>query len=159
MATRRNKSPAEPTTGQINISAWRFASVSKSRSKNMAAIGSRDTRPEMIVRSLVHRMGYRFRLHVRNLAGSPDLVLRRHRIIIFVNGCFWHAHQCPQGRRCPKTNSQYWEGKRARNVERDCRVRRLLRRQGWSVVTVWECQTKDPHRLEQRLHKMLNKSP
>ncbi|MCX5677415.1 MAG: very short patch repair endonuclease [Planctomycetota bacterium] len=141
------------------MSAWRFTSVPRSRSRNMAAIRSRDTRPERIVRSLVHRLGYRFRLHVRDLEGRPDLVLPRHRLAIFVNGCFWHAHRCRCGRRCPKTNSSYWRAKRLRNLARDQQVRKKLRRQGWVVLTVWECQTKDLHRLEQRLRKFLKECP
>lgn len=126
------------------------------RSRNMASIGSRNTRPEMLVRSAVHRMGFRFRLHVRTLLGSPDLVLPAHRKVIFVDGCFWHCHRCRFGMVKPATNADFWAEKRKKNVERDRRNRRLLRQQGWDVLTVWECWTRDPERkLMPRLEQFL----
>jgi DNA mismatch endonuclease (patch repair protein) len=110
------------------------------RSQIMAAVKAKDTGPEMIVRRLVHAMGYRYRLHVRSLPGSPDLVLARHRKIILVNGCFWHLHCCPRCR-IPASNRRYWLAKLERNAQRDAQTRRALRRAGWQVLVVWECQT------------------
>ncbi|MCH8804996.1 MAG: DNA mismatch endonuclease Vsr [Planctomycetes bacterium] len=121
----------------------------------MAAIRSRNTAPERVVRGLVHRLGYRFRLHRRDLPGCPDLVLPKHRAVIFVNGCFWHLHRCRAGRRCPKTNAAYWKAKRERNRQRDRENRRALRRAGWSVLTVWECQVRDAIGLPARIRLFL----
>jgi DNA mismatch endonuclease (patch repair protein) len=108
----------------------------------MAAVRSRDTTPELAVRRLLHRLGYRFRLHRGDLPGAPDIVLPAHSAVIFVHGCFWHQHSCRHGRRpLPVNNGDYWERKLARNVLRDRRVRRQLRELGWRVQIVWECQT------------------
>jgi DNA mismatch endonuclease, patch repair protein len=110
------------------------------RSRIMAAVKGKDTAPELIVRRLVHAFGYRYRLHVRSLPGCPDLVLPRLRKVILVSGCFWHMHSC--GRcRIPATRRGYWVAKLERNVSRDGRNRRALRRAGWQVLVVWECQT------------------
>jgi DNA mismatch endonuclease (patch repair protein) len=109
----------------------------------MAAVKSKDTTPEMIVR----RMGYRYRLHVQSLPGNPDLVFPRLRKVLFVSGCFWHSHCC--GRcRIPAARRDYWINKLERNAIRDKRVQRALRRQGWSVMVAWECQMQ-PTRLDQ----------
>src|SRR5438046_816449 len=118
----------------------------------MGAVKSKDTTPELIVRRLVHAMGYRYRLHVASLPGNPDLVFPRMRKVIFVSGCFWHRHGC--GRcRIPATRRGYWVKKLERNAERDERVQRALRRQGWRVLVIWECQTllAKRSRLEARL--------
>lgn len=128
----------------------------RQRSYNMSRIRSRDTKPEIIVRSLVHQMGFRFRLHRRDLAGKPDLVLPRHHKVIFVHGCFWHMHRCRYGRVTPKTNAEFWQTKRTQNVARDQRNLRSLRREGWQVLVVWECWTRDPEtRLIPRLNAFL----
>ena len=100
------------------------------RSKNMAQIKSCDTKPEKLVRSQLHRMGYRFRLHVKTLPGNPDIVLPRYKTAIFVHGCFWHKHDCAVGRRVPKSNLEYWIAKIERNVERDAKNRKALQEQG-----------------------------
>lgn len=113
------------------------------RSFNMSRIRGADTKPERIVRSLVHQLGFRFRLHRRDLPGCPDLVLPAHRRIIFVHGCFWHMHRCRYGRVTPATNAEFWEAKRRGNVERDRRNLVRLRRDGWRVLVVWECWTRD----------------
>lgn len=107
----------------------------------MRAVKSADTSPELIVRRLVHGMGYRYRLHGRALPGRPDLVLPRLGKLIFVHGCFWHRHACDAGRSTPATRTDYWQAKFARNVSRDRRTLARLRREGWSVMVVWECQT------------------
>ena len=117
------------------------------RSFNMSRIRNRHTRPEMIVRSTVHRMGYRYSLHRKDLPGKPDLVFKSRRKIIFVHGCFFHMHDCPYGRVVPKTNAEFWQTKRLSNVERDRRNQAALEEAGWVVLTVWECMTK-PAKVE-----------
>jgi DNA mismatch endonuclease, patch repair protein len=121
------------------------------RSFNMSRIRSRDTRPEMLVRSIVHRLGFRYRLHKKDLPGKPDLVLVRHRKIIDVHGCFFHMHNCRYGRVVPATNAEFWRTKRASNVERDRRNAKLLKKDGWQVLIVWECQTRNRTSLEKSL--------
>jgi len=109
------------------------------RSVIMASVRSKDTRPEIVVRRALHAMGFRFRLHVRRLPGCPDIVLPKHSVALQVRGCFWHLHRCTKGR-LPKTNTGYWlpklEGNRARDIENDQKLRRL----GWKVRTIWECE-------------------
>lgn len=116
----------------------------KRRSENMRQIRSKDMKPEMIVRRLVHRMGYRYRLHRRDLPGKPDLVFGPRRAVILVHGCFWHQHDDPECKiaRMPKSRLDYWEPKLARNKERDRERQVKLMSLGWRVLTVWECQTK-----------------
>ncbi|MEQ9410518.1 MAG: very short patch repair endonuclease [Fuerstiella sp.] len=129
----------------------------RQRSFNMSRIRAKDTRPEMIVRSLVHQMGYRFRLHRRDLPGTPDLVLPRHHKVIFVHGCFWHQHRCRYGRVTPKTNAAFWAAKRQGNVTRDRRNLRQLRAAGWDVLVIWECWTRFPEeKVIPRLDAFLN---
>jgi len=125
------------------------------RSWNMSRIRGRNTRPEIIVRSVLHALGYRFRLHVANLVGRPDIVLPKHRTVVFVHGCFWHRHaRCPQAY-FPKSRTSFWKEKFRRNVERDARVRRLLRSLGWRIVVIWECETTSRDALASRLKKLL----
>jgi len=115
------------------------------RSVNMRAIGSKDTAPELAVRRLVHAMGYRYRLHRKDLPGKPDLVFSPSRKVIFVHGCFWHQHGlelCLDGRR-PKSNTGYWDEKLRRNVERDARHLSALEATGWQVLVIWECECRD----------------
>ncbi|MCP3694842.1 MAG: DNA mismatch endonuclease Vsr [Planctomycetaceae bacterium] len=125
------------------------------RSYNMSRIRGKNTRPEMIVRSLVHRMGFRFRLHAKDLPGKPDLVLPRHRKVILVHGCYWHLHRCRYGRVVPKTNTAFWQEKREGNRKRDRLNRRRLKQQGWEILTVWECHTRNLPRLEETLADFL----
>ncbi|WP_350224180.1 very short patch repair endonuclease [Pseudarthrobacter sp. fls2-241-R2A-127] len=110
------------------------------RSAHMAKIRSKDTKPEMLLRRMLHREGLRYRLHDRGLPGRPDLVFPGRRKVIFVNGCFWHGHDCPVGSRLPKSNSEFWADKRQRNQERDARQRIQLVDQGWGYLDVWECE-------------------
>lgn len=110
----------------------------------------------MVVRRLVHRMGYRYRLHDKRLAGAPDLVFRRHRRIIFIHGCFWHQHSCASGNRMPKSRVEFWTAKLTGNVARDRRATRELRRKGWRVLTVWECETRDPAKMEKKLARFFS---
>src|SRR5438093_7558443 len=121
----------------------------------MSRITSRDTQPEMIVRRILHRLGYRYRLHMPDLPGKPDIVLVRHRKIIDVHGCFFHMHKCPYGSVVPVTNAKFWKTKRISNVERDRRNLRALRRGGWRVLLVWECETRKPESLLKRIQKFV----
>jgi len=127
----------------------------KQRSYNMSQIKSKNTRPEILVRSLVHRMGYRYSLHRKDLPGKPDLVLVKRKKVIFVHGCFWHMHRCRYGSVVPKTNKKFWKIKREGNVDRDKRNLRKLRKEGWKVLVVWECQTRNSERLIDKLKKFL----
>jgi len=130
----------------------------KQRSFNMSRIRNRDTRPEMIVRSIVHRMGFRYSLHKKSLPGKPDLVLVRHRRIIDVHGCFFHMHDCRYGRVVPVTNADFWKTKRLSNAARDQRNIKELRRAGWKVRVVWECETRNLKTLTRRLERFLSNS-
>ena len=125
------------------------------RSQIMARIGSKNTKPEIAVRKLVHSLGYRFRLHDVKLPGKPDIVLPRHRKVIFINGCFWHGHKdCPRST-LPSTNVTFWKDKIAKNIIRDKRSLRKLRCDGWRAMVVWQCEMRDPERVTQRLNRYL----
>lgn len=112
------------------------------RSQLMSRIHGRDTKPEMVVRSALHRLGFRYALHRRDMLGTPDLVFPVRGKVLFVNGCFWHGHSCKAGTSKPKTNVQFWEKKIADNIRRDARNISALRRQGWRVMVIWECRVK-----------------
>lgn len=118
----------------------------------MASIGGKNTVPELAVRRLAHALGYRFRLHRRDLPGSPDLVFVKQRKIVFVHGCFWHGHAC---KRLPKSNVGFWADKIEKNRARDVRNLADLRRLGWKTLVVWQCQTKDPQAVVARLRRFL----
>lgn len=113
------------------------------RSRVMASIRARDTGPEMVVRRMTHALGYRFRLYRRDLPGTPDLVFPGLRAVIFVDGCFWHRHACPLGAKMPATRTEWWRAKFAANVRRCAASRSALEDDGWSVLTVWECELRD----------------
>ena len=125
------------------------------RSRIMRAVKSRDTKPEMLTRRTVHGMGYRYRLHRKDLPGKPDLAFPSRRKAIFVHGCFWHGHDCPHGSRKPKSNRDYWETKISRNRERDARSEAALKQDGWRVLTIWECEMKDETALKSQLRLFL----
>lgn len=125
------------------------------RSRLMSQIRSKDTKPELAVRSLVHRMGYRFRLHARNLPGTPDLVFSSRRKAIFVHGCFWHGHACQKGRR-PQTRAAFWTEKIDNNRKRDRKSRRQLKKLGWSSLIVWECEVGYTEALARKLSQFLD---
>lgn len=129
------------------------------RSRNMSKIRGKNTKPELLVRRLLHAKGYRYRLHGKagtaSLPGRPDLVFAGRRKVIFVNGCFWHFHDCKAGQHAPAANAEFWEAKRTRTRERDALQREQLEAAGWKVHTVWECQLKDRSRLEDRLIEFL----
>lgn len=124
------------------------------RSRMMAGIRGKDTRPELIVRSMVHRMGLRFRLHVKGLPGRPDLVLKRHRTVILVHGCFWHRHTCGLAA-TPKTRPNFWANKFDANVRRDAANKLALQHLGWRVIEIWECEVRNLDSLSKRLDKEL----
>jgi DNA mismatch endonuclease (patch repair protein) len=117
------------------------------RSAIMRKVRSKDTTPEKKVRSYIHRLGFRFRLHNEKLPGKPDLVFARKKKIIFVHGCFWHGHDCKAGRKKPKSNVEYWGKKIQRNLERDKLNLEILKKMNWEVLVIWECETKDESRL------------
>ena len=125
------------------------------RRRTMQAVKSKDTVPELLVRSLAHRMGYRFRLHRKDLPGKPDLVFPGRRKAIFVHGCFWHGHDCARGARVPKSNREYWTKKIARNQERDQAARTALTELGWKLTVLWECELSNATRIRHRLRKFL----
>ena len=121
------------------------------RSWNMSRIRSGNTKPERLVRSLMHRMGYRFRLHRKDLPGRPDIVLPGRRTVIMVHGCYWHRHPGCRFAYTPKSNLAFWQAKFSENVNRDQRQHNQLRELGWTVITVWECETKELTALAERL--------
>jgi len=127
-----------------------------SRSALMARIGSKDTAPEMSVRRLLFSMGHRYRLHRRDLPGKPDIVFVSKRKAIFVHGCFWHAHGCKIGK-LPRTRVRFWKAKMERNVARDIENEHRLHCQGWDVLTIWQCETRDAVLLRERLTLFLSK--
>jgi DNA mismatch endonuclease, patch repair protein len=124
------------------------------RSRMMSGIRGKHTKPELKVRSFLHREGMRFRLHARNMPGRPDIVLPRYRTVIFVHGCFWHQHDGCRYAATPSSNVEFWSRKLARNVERDQAHSRALASSGWKVLVVWECEVDDKARLA-RLIEMI----
>lgn len=129
------------------------------RRYTMRQVHSEDTKPEMRVRRLTHRMGYRYRLHRKDLPGKPDLVFPGRKKIIFVHGCFWHGHDCPAGRKIPKTNQEYWINKLNRNKARDQANIAQLKALGWDVLVIWECETRDEQALAERIQHFLDDNP
>lgn len=125
------------------------------RSYNMSQVGSKNTKPELIVRSFLHSNGFRYSLHKKELPGSPDIVLRKYNTVIFVHGCFWHGHDCKEGG-IPKTNTDFWKEKIRRNKERDRKNIEKLEELGWEVIEVWSCNLKGDER-EKNLKEIANK--
>lgn len=125
------------------------------RSWNMSRIRSKNTKPEMIVRSMLHRMGLRFRLHDRKLPGNPDIVLPKYKTVIFVHGCFWHRHSGCRYAYTPKSRIDFWEEKFSRNIKRDQEVRCKLEIINWKALTVWECEARDVQSLMAKLKLIL----
>lgn len=121
----------------------------------MSRVRSKNTSPELRVRSQVHRLGYRFRLHVTDLPGKPDIVMPRYRTVVFVNGCFWHRHAHCRRASTPKTNTEFWLRKFKSNVVRDEKAHAKLRQNGWTVLVVWECQTHNNQKLADYLSEIL----
>jgi DNA mismatch endonuclease (patch repair protein) len=129
--------------------------TAEQRSRIMRAVKGTDTAPEMTVRRMAHRLGYRFRLHRKDLPGKPDLVFPSLHKVIFVHGCFWHGHNCARGAREPKSNAVYWRAKIARNSARDAEHIVALKSRGWKACVLWECDLKEPTRVKRRLVKFL----
>lgn len=121
------------------------------RSWNMSRIRSKDTKPEICVRKMLHQLGYRFRLHRKDLPGCPDIVLPKYRTVIFVHGCYWHRHKGCKYAYAPKTRRLFWSNKFRKNIRRDKKHLNTLRALGWCVVVVWECEVKDKQKLHERL--------
>ena len=126
------------------------------RSEIMRRVRSTDTTPELIIRKLTHSLDFRYRLHRKDLPGKPDLVFAGKKKIIFVHGCFWHGHKCKRGNRLPKKNREYWTKKINANMNRDESHIEELNKAGWSVLTVWECETKDQESLSHKIGEFLN---
>jgi DNA mismatch endonuclease, patch repair protein len=120
----------------------------------MSRIRGANTKPELAVRSLLHRMGFRYRLHVRTLPGCPDIVLPKYKAVVLVHGCFWHRHGC-KSTATPKSNQSFWQAKFKQNIARDSEVRKQLRANGWNVLTVWACTVKNEVKLERQLKDFL----
>ena len=133
----------------------RWPEVDSLRSRTMASVKQKDTKPELTVRKLLHHLGYRFRLHGKDLPGRPDIVFRGRKMAIFVHGCFWHGHDCKHGRRQPRTNQPYWLSKISRNRVRDTESAAKLGALGWSVLTVWECELKEMKKVVDELVNFL----
>ena len=129
------------------------------RSWLMSRVKGKHTGPEMIVRRAAHALGLRFRLHRKDLPGRPDLVFPRHKVALFVHGCFWHRHSGCRLASTPKSRTDYWQDKFAANVDRDAQAERSLRAAGWRVATVWECETRKPELLAEALYRVMPHSP
>ena len=127
--------------------------VSEQRSRNMSAIKSKNTKPEIKVRKILHSMGYRFRLHSKDLPGSPDIVLPKYKTVIFVHGCFWHRHENCKYASTPKTRKEFWEVKFRENIKRDKMHQENLSSKGWKIMIVWECEINDKNFDLKRLLK------
>jgi DNA mismatch endonuclease (patch repair protein) len=126
------------------------------RSALMSKIRGKNTNPERIVRAMLHRAGYRFSLHRKDLPGKPDIVLRKYKSVVFVHGCFWHRHKNCKIASMPKSNVAFWQAKFDRNVANDQKHRRALKKLGWNVIVVWECELKKPDKVLAKLQKGLN---
>jgi len=126
----------------------------KTRSYNMSRIKGKDTKPEMIVRKFLFSKGFRYRLHVKNLPGKPDIVLPKYKTVVFINGCFWHGHDGCKHFSVPKTRTEWWLNKIIGNISKDTRNLETLTREGWSVLVIWECELKSKKR-EPTLNKLL----
>src|SRR5580698_7634203 len=128
---------------------------SEQRSANMRQIRSENTAPELLLRKMLHRLGYRFRVHRKDLPGCPDLVFPSRRKVVFVHGCFWHGHEGCAVANMPKSRSDFWAEKFKRNQVRDAKNNKALKKDGWRVLTVWECETKGVAALMSRLARFL----
>ena len=130
--------------------------VTEQRSRNMSAIKSKNTKPEIKVRKVLHSMGYRFRLHSKNLPGSPDIVLPKYKTVIFVHGCFWHRHENCKYASTPKTRQEFWENKFKANVKRDLEIQEKIKNIGWKYVVIWECEARNIESIEEKIKRFLN---
>ena len=133
------------------------AFTQEKRSEIMRCVHSENTTPEIVVRSLLHRLGFRFRLHNKKLSGTPDIVLQKYKTVIFVHGCFWHRHPNCRRASTPSTREEYWLPKFERTVSRDKNNQKILKKAGWNVVVVWECETRKKSVLMKRLKRRIKK--
>jgi DNA mismatch endonuclease (patch repair protein) len=146
-----------PNRASLGVSELSFMADKFSPEKRswvMSRILGENTTPERRTRSVLHRLGFRFRLHRKDLPGKPDIVLPGRKCVVFVHGCFWHGHDCPRAA-LPATNREFWETKIGKNYDRDLRIRNELRKAGWKVFTVWQCETKDDVVLSKKLSRYL----
>lgn len=146
------------TTAIVNrksLRQRRWLGVDPLRSRTMASVRQKGTKPELAARKLLHRLGYRFRLHAADLPGKPDIVFRSRRKVVFVHGCFWHGHDCDHGRRQPQSNQAYWSPKIARNRTRDAATIATLSSIGWSTKIVWECELRSLEKVAGKLAEFL----
>ena len=130
--------------------------VSEQRSNNMSAIKSKNTKPEIKVRKVLHSMGYRFRLHSKDLPGSPDIVLPKYKTVIFVHGCFWHRHENCKYASTPKTRKEFWNKKFKENIKMDLEIQDKIKNLDWRSVVIWECETKNIENLMGKIIDVLN---
>ena len=133
------------------MSSEEIYKVSEQRSRNMSAIKSKNTKPEIKVRKLLHSMGYRFRLHSKDLPGSPDIVLPKYKTVIFVHGCFWHRHENCKYASTPKTRKEFWNKKFTENKKRDSEIQEKIKNLDWRSVVIWECETKNIENLREKI--------
>lgn len=147
-----------PIAAERTLLAASFAEIrimdvftSEKRSQVMSRIRGKNTKPELVVRRLLHRLGYRFRLHAEDLPGKPDIVLPKYKTVVFVNGCFWHAHSCKQGSRRPASNMEFWNAKLAKNKKRDTDNMTTLKEAGWQCLVIWQCGLRDIESLTKKL--------
>lgn len=137
------------------VSARKDRLTKRQRSRLMSKIRARDTKPERAVRRILRDLGFTYRLHRADLPGTPDIVIAKHRIAIFVHGCFWHGHKCVAGRNIPATNRQYWLPKLKRNRQRDAENLATLKAVGWKTIVTWECETRNSRKLTSKLTRLL----
>ena len=130
--------------------------VSEQRSRNMSAIKSKNTKPEIAVRKVLHSMGYRFRLHGKDLPGSPDIILPKYKTVVFVHGCFWHRHENCKYATTPKTREEFWNNKFRSNIERDLEIHEKIKNLNWRSVVIWECETKNMKNLREKIIDVFN---
>jgi DNA mismatch endonuclease (patch repair protein) len=138
------------------MSSEEIYKVSEQRSRNMSAIKSKNTKPEIKVRKLLHSMGYRFRLHSKDLPGSPDIVLPKYKTVIFVHGCFWHRHENCKYASTPKTRKEFWNKKFTENKKRDSEIQEKIKILDWRSVVIWECETKNIENLRDKIIDVFN---
>lgn len=128
------------------------------RSQVMSRIRSKDTKPEKTVRSILHKLGFRFRINLKDLPGKPDIVLPKYKTVIFVHGCFWHRHEGCKYAYTPKSNADFWNKKFSLNLQRDKDIQNKLEKRGWKVLTIWECEIKEIEKTPELLDSLLKKS-
>lgn len=156
MPKSTNRTRASASRGERAAAEQIERKAPLTRSEIMARVRGRDTKPELLVRRMLHAMGYRYRVNLSGLPGRPDVAFTRRKAAVFVHGCFWHGHDCARGARMPKANADYWCAKIERNRARDAEVRAALEALGWRTLTVWECGLGDREKLAAELREFLD---